>query len=394
MRVYLSPCGIGYGHAGRTVLIARELMRRFRNVDFLFSTYMEGIRFVRGEGFPVVEAPPVYLKTKPDGTIDLERTAARPGLLSIPTILNQIEKELQFMKAFRPDIVISDSRASTLLAAKALGIPRMCILNQFQIIIPREKRFLRLSKLADAGVLTLVGKIWTTGPVLVPDYPPPHTISIHNLRIPKRYEKKVRLIGPLLPKRPEKLPPSEELREKLNLDRDKPLIFAPISGPVRERAYLLGVLRRIFQSFPEEYQVVMSMGYLNSNPPLVRNSPNFRLYRWVRNRFEYLKACDIVVARAGHETIMHALSYGKPLILVPTPSHTEQNNNAKRAEELGVAKTIKQENLNRKTLIKAVEEVLHDEKYLRNARKMMDISSKFNALEEIIGEIVRLYQSR
>ena len=393
MRVYFSPCGIGFGHAGRCATIARKLMEELDDVEVLFSTYMEGVHLVKREGFPLARAPPVYLKTKPDGTIDLERTLLKPDLfLSMPRILNQVTNEIKFMKQFKPDVVVSDSRASSLLAAELLGIPRMCILNQFQIIIPREKRFLRLSKIADAGVLALVGKIWTLGPVLVPDFPPPYTISIHNLRMPRRYKRKVRLVGPLVPKRPEELPSQEKLKEALGLDVDRPLIFAPISGPLRERAFLIGALRGIFKRFPDDYQVVMSMGYLNAQPELLKNSKNFRLYRWVKNRFEYLKACDLVIARAGHETIMHSLCYGKPLILIPTPSHTEQMNNAERAKEIGAAEVLRQKDLNRKTLLKAVNEILGNHEYRRVAKKIEAFSSKLNALEAVVQEILELYQ--
>jgi len=49
------------------------------------------------------------------------------------------------------------------------------------------------------------------------------------------------------------------------------------------------------------------------------------------------------------------------MILVPTPSHTEQLNNAKQAENLGVAKVIEQEELSREILLRNVKQILESE---------------------------------
>jgi len=74
--------------------------------------------------------------------------------------------------------------------------------------------------------------MWTTGnTVLIPDFPEPYTIYEGNLNIPKSFRKNVRLIGPILPKHPDELPTEAELRRKLGLPLDKPVIFVPISGP-------------------------------------------------------------------------------------------------------------------------------------------------------------------
>ena len=392
MRVYFSPCGIGLGHVGRCVPIARELENR--GVETFFSTYNEGLRFLKSENAKnVVEAPPVGLKVKPDGTIDFRRTAANPGPFVASYLLTkQVVAEIENMKAFKPDVVVSDSRATPVIAAKLMGIPCLCILNQFQIIIPRRKRFLRLAKFADMISLTLIGKIWTAGLTLIPDFPPPYTISVGNLNIPKAYRRKVKLVGPIIHVRPEQLPNKEKLREKLGLD-ERPVIFAPISGPVKERAFFTGILRKIFMEFPKDFQIVMSLGYPNA-PTDPMQYENLRIYRWMadQTRFEYLKACDLVISRAGHTTISQSIYYGKPMILIPTPSHTEQLNNAKRTAQIGIAKVMAQRKLTTKTLLKNVEKTLKDEKIYERTIQVQNEVSGVNGLEtstEIILEIAK-----
>jgi UDP:flavonoid glycosyltransferase YjiC (YdhE family) len=386
MKVYLSPCGIGLGHVGRCIPIAKEL--KSRGAEIVFSTYRDGVKYVEREKFPLIKVPPIGFKVKPDGTVDFKQTAVNPGLFAIFTLLKQIKVEVKIIKNINPDVVVSDSRVSPLIAARLLGVPRLCILNQFQIIVPRKKRFLRVSKLVDAGALAIIGKIWTTGmQVLIPDFPSPFTISMGNLHIPNSYRKRVKLIGPILPLHPNSLPDSEVLRKQLGLQSGKPVIFAPISGPLEERFYLIQLLQKIFMDFPKDYQIVMSQGYPNAPESFVRYG-NARIFRWISNRFEYLKACDLVISRAGHGTLMHSICYGKPMILIPTPNHTEQLNNAKRATELGVAKMIEQENLCKETLLQAIKETLNNEEMKEKVKDLEKMVSKIDGLKTAVESIL------
>jgi len=385
MRVYFAPCGIGLGHVGRVIPIARKLLEK--NVEITFSTYRDGIRYIESEKLPLLKAPPIGFQVKPDGSIDFRQTAINPGpFLSSFTVLKQVNAELHFIKRFKPDIVVSDSRLSSLLAARLLRIPRICILNQFQVIIPRRRHNLRLARFADSVTLTLVGKMWTSGnTVLIPDFPLPYTISFGNLNIPKSYRKNVRLIGPILELHPNQLPTQKELRRKLGLSTDKPVIFAPVSGSVKEKAFLTEVLRKILLEFPEDYEVVMSLGDPSRESKPVRYG-NVTIYNWIHNRYEFLKACDVVIARAGHGTITQAMSYGKPMILIPPLGHTEQISNSKQTQDLGIAKIILQRDLNKERLLKAIEQNLQD-KVLERLRIIQEEVQEYDGLENAVKTI-------
>jgi len=380
MRVLFTPSGVGLGHVGRCIPIARRLEKK--GAEILFSTYREGFKYAQQEGFQVVEAPDIGVAVKPDGSIDFRLTTVNPGpFMTIYTIMEQVDAEINFMQAFEPDVVVSDSRASSLVAAKLLNIPRVCILNQFQVFIPRRKRFLKLARIADATTLTLVGRVWAdVNQVLIPDFPPPYTISTKNLHVPKAYHKKMKLIGPILPIHSSDLPDKKELRKKLGLDETKPVIFAPISGPSKERAYFTGILRQVFSNFPDDYQIVMSLGYPNSSAESVTNG-NLIVRGWIPNRFDYLKACDVVVSRGGHGTLSQSICYGKPVILVPTPSHTEQFNNAKKAADLGIAEIIQQEDLTKDSLLASVRKVLDKKRFQQRSEQLQREISKWNGLE-------------
>lgn len=393
MKVQFAPVGIGLGHVGRCVPIAKELLKKDTETELIFSTYKDGVCYTKQAGFSVAEVPPVGFKVLPDGTVDFKRTVANPDLFFASfKLLHQVEAEIRVMQHFKPDVVVSDSRVSPLAAARLLRIPRICILNQFQIIIPRRTHLLRLAKFADLIGLAMIGKLWTTGMhVLIPDFPEPYTLATGNLRIPKSYQKKVKLIGPIIETRPESLPTQRALRKKLRLDQTKPVIFAPISGPAKEKAYLIGLLRRIFNEFPEDYQIVLSLGYPTlSSDPLKRG--NFAIYKWVQNRFEYLKSCDLVVAKAGHGTVAQTLCYGKPMILIPTPNHTEQYNNARKAKALGVAEILNQQQLCKEELLRTTERMLNTDRYAERSKEILAEVGKLDGIQTAADIITQVAQ--
>jgi len=390
LKVYFGVCGIGLGHAGRSIPIARKLEKK--GAEFFFSTYRDAVKYIEQEGFPFVESPSMGFMVKSDGTVDFRQTVVNPGPFFASFMLTkQVEAEIKFMRAFKPDVVVSDSRVSPLLAAKILDIPDVCILNQFQIIIPRRTRLLRLAKLVDTGALAMIGKLWTSGAthLMIPDFPLPYTLSAGNLNIPKAYQKRVKLVGPILPVHPQELPSREELKEKLSLNEALPFVFVPISGPAKERTYITEVLLQIFSDFPQEYQVVMSLGYPGAINKTIRHG-NVSIHNWIPNRFEYLKACDLVVARAGHGTLAQGICYGRPMILIPTPSHTEQLNNARRVKEMGMAEVLNQSDVNRKTLIETIEKMLSDNSSSERAEEIGKAVSGLNGLMTVVETIIRV----
>jgi UDP:flavonoid glycosyltransferase YjiC (YdhE family) len=385
MKAYFAPCGIGLGHAARSVPIAKAL--RKNGIEILFSTYGQAINHARSEGFLALSAPPISYAVESNGTVDFRSTTAFPGIFSGFIFLKQIQVEISYMKSFRPDVVVSDSRVSSIIASWLLGVPRVLILNQFYVIIPRRKRFLRLAKLVDNGTLTMIGRIWaTSNAVLIVDFPPPYTLSLPNLRIPPRYKKRTKLIGPILPVRPEQVADKIAIRRKLGFDPNKLLIYAPISGQPKEKAFVSGLLSQFLASFPSKYDIVMSLGYPGASSEPIR-SGRLTIYRWTNLYYELVKACDVMVTRAGHGTLSVAMCYGKPTVAIPVPNHTEQLGNAYRAEQIGFAKVIPQELLTFEKLFSAVEEIVNDDRLISKVEQIQRDISKFDAIKNAVETI-------
>ncbi|MDP7443283.1 MAG: glycosyltransferase family protein, partial [Candidatus Bathyarchaeota archaeon] len=196
-RVYIGPCGIGLGHVGRTIPVAMELKRR--GAEVMFSTYLEAVEFVRRQGFPVVKSPAISLVSDSTGRIDLKATVLKQGVFALTTLMKQIKAEMEYIKSFRPNIVVSDSRLSTLAAGKLLGIPVVLIINQFRLMIPASQLNQNITKIVDGGIMTMLSGGWGSSDVIIiPDFPRPYTICLDSLRIPQLYKDRVKIGGFIL----------------------------------------------------------------------------------------------------------------------------------------------------------------------------------------------------
>jgi UDP:flavonoid glycosyltransferase YjiC (YdhE family) len=152
-------------------------------------------------------------------------------------------------------------------------------------------------------------------------------------------------------------------------------------------------MKKLLKVFPEDYKIIMSLGNPNSRSKPIKNGHAI-IYDWLPNRFEILKACDVVISRASLGTLTQAICYGKPLILIPTPSQTEQMNNAKRAKELGVAKILNQKKLNYEQLSSAVNEILTSNYHKQKAERIKEKVSDYNAIETVVNIITNLHTAR
>jgi len=201
-------------------------------------------------------------------------------------------------------------------------------------------------------------------------------------------KKKIKFTGPIIPIKYNDLPSEEAIKKELNLDESKIIIYAVISGPKKEKTWLLNKLMKILQALPEEYEVILSKGDPKGDATL-KKIGKIKVYDWVdeETQFKLFKASDIIVGRAGHGVIMKALAYKKPVITIPIPGQAEQYGNAERIEQLKLGKMIKQEKLDEEVLLNAVEDLLKlkDSKELNEVFKVLN---SFNAVETILNLIL------
>jgi len=377
VRVLLAPNGLGLGHVKRVEVLDEELKKA--GCLTFYSTYLDAYRYCKARGLPAVESIPISYGVSHDGSVDYKATLTSNGLsMGFRRFLQQVTREIQVVKAFKPHLILSDSRASSIIAGKLLGKPVILLINQLKVYMvnPKalklnlfDKLILKVAYLFWVVLNRILEVIWSQANlILIPDFPLPYTICKMNLEIPKGCVGKLRFIGPLLRYRPEDLEGVEKLRRKHGLTGSRPILYAAISGPAAEKRSLLKTLQPTLISLSHRYQVVLTMGEPGVDHPveevkigLFKATPSkLTTYPWVdeKTHCELLKACDLVLCRAGHGIITKAMVYGKPMILIPIPNHSEQWSNAAACGRIGYGVIMDQRNLRPETLMEAVKRAL------------------------------------
>lgn len=392
MNIYFGACGIGLGHVGRCLQIADSLNEEHHKI--FFSTYLDGVNLVKKSGYSYSISPPVIMVEHPDGTVDTPLTTTKV-IYNVLSGLKQLMHEIREMIKFKPDVVVSDTRLTTLLAAKILRIPRILITNQLKVIIPRWAPSSSIKDallgLVEGTVFRILVLFWHMGnPILIVDFPPPYTISKRNLVIPPALRKQTYFLGVPIRVKPEDLPDAMEIRKKYDLD-DKPLIFITISGTKHEKE---GILKKIESILPEiegDFTIILSKGIPNgSTKP--RKFKNIRIYDWIENRYELIKACNILISRSGQNTVAHGMYFAKKMILIPVKNHTEQIGNARSAEDMGFARILPQDDVSASNLYRLIEEVLLSEEMANRAKEISMKIKKYGEIEVFVDEILKKAQ--
>lgn len=106
-----------------------------------------------------------------------------------------------------------------------------------------------------------------------------------------------------------------------------------------------------------------------------------------------IQNCDLVVARAGINTIAEILISEKSSILIPLPfaQRNEQLKNARFLEKLGIGEIIEQKNATTNLLIQKIEKILQSESKLSKERNYLNLfenasSNIIDTIKECAGE--------
>ena len=103
-----------------------------------------------------------------------------------------------------------------------------------------------------------------------------------------------------------------------------------------------------------------------------------------------LAAADIVLSRAGSNTLSELLALGKPMLLVPYPlgaSRGDQIKNAASFEKQGLAKVLDQEALTPATLAEALNGLLWDKDTLKAAMENCPVQNGSDAVFRLIENV-------
>ena len=181
-----------------------------------------------------------------------------------------------------------------------------------------------------------------------------------------KQKNKVSCVGPVLSDRLFN-GSKEEGARFTGLSSDKPTIMF-IGGSLGAQS-LNAAVEQNLEKLLEKYQVIHIAGKSGYNPNL--KAKGYVQYEYVDSELKDLMALsDVVISRAGSNSIFELASLNKPMILVPLPntaSRGEQTLNAKSFVDKGYAEIIKDEDIaNSEILLPVLEKMFTDkEKYIK-----------------------------
>jgi UDP-N-acetylglucosamine--N-acetylmuramyl-(pentapeptide) pyrophosphoryl-undecaprenol N-acetylglucosamine transferase len=155
-------------------------------------------------------------------------------------------------------------------------------------------------------------------------------------------------------------------RDALGLSGDKPVLL--IFGGSLGAATINRCVRQILLPLTRRFDVVHVAGPGNIDSSLA-DMPGYIQREYLSRDFgDLLAAADVVISRAGANSVYELLASRKPHILIPLPraaSRGDQIENAEVFDQAGMSRVILQENLTSDKLLALVESTWDERSTLR-----------------------------
>jgi uncharacterized protein (TIGR00661 family) len=369
---------LGLGHASRTLALGKRLEAQGHKVSFFSGG--KAYQLLQRAFKNVYPCTPVAWYENAHGILasasvinilfplpffDAEKQQFGLKSSSAMQTIHRYYDLRQHIKEIRPDVLVSDGDIHALRLSHRWRIPCVYITN---IIRPSYG----FSSLLNPGERFTERYVKNCLRIIVPDNPPPYTISEYNIGDLDRIGigDKVEFVGSFV--EPKSVKGSEEH------------IFAPISGPLGTRNRLTRMLLPVFGELDARSIVSLGIPGIEKTTRL----KNCEVHTWLsaREREEFIQNARFVVFSGGHTTCFEIVRRGKPCIIVPT--QPEQLGNALKLQNTNcglVAKNTRQLRL----AVRTIEEKRAG--FRKNVEELNRFSNRFDGLgraTRIIEEIV------
>lgn len=363
-------CIPAHGHTNPTLGVVRELISRNHEVWYYSYNSMREKIESTGAIFISCDNYDAEQKLSEKDSTRLGTDLAFSTKILVDTTLALDDKLYKEMTELKPDCIVADSMAlwGKAIALK-LGIPFICstttfafnrhsakIMKQgigelFKMLFSMPKISNQIKRLKDKGypvknILDIIGNDENTHTIVYtsPEFQP----------CSDTFSDKYVFIGPSI----------RSSNNTIEKKGDK-LIYISM-GTVNND--MMSFYRTCISAFKNTtYQVIMSVGNQVSIEDFGKLPENISVFSYV-DQIAVLKNTDVFISHCGMNSVNESLYFEVPLVMLPQT--TEQKGVAEQVLRLSAG--IKVDKLNTASILNAVNQILSDNRYRQNAKKIAE----------------------
>ncbi|OAY68902.1 UDP-N-acetylglucosamine--N-acetylmuramyl-(pentapeptide) pyrophosphoryl-undecaprenol N-acetylglucosamine transferase [Ananas comosus] len=372
LRVALAGGGTG-GHIYPAIAIADDLRSAAAAADaaprFLFLGSASGIEAsaVPAAGYEFAPVPPSRL-ARP--------LLLRPSNLLLPLrLLRSVAACLRVLRDFRPDVVVGTG------GYVAFPVCLAALILNITIVIQEQNSF---PGLTNRLLAPFAAKIFLAFNACVKHFPKKKCFVYGNpVRLAlRRFTSKVVARSHFFP--------------KAGADGKAAEVVLVLGGSIGSAAINIAMLNMYYEMLMEHKNRYIiwqtgAEGYCEMES-LVKNNRRLLLAPFLNAMDMAYAAADVVVSRAGAMTCTEILATGKPSILIPSPTATDdhQTKNAYIMAEVAGSKVLTEDELDSSSLATAIDEILGDKNLMAEMSEKALSVARPNASVEIARCILSL----
>lgn len=385
-------CIPAHGHTNPTLGVVRELVSRGHQV--LYYSYNTMRKKIEAAGATFISCDDYDMEQKltPKDAVRVGKDLAFSTQILVDTTLALDDKVCEDMRQLNPDCIVADSMAMWGKAvALKLGIPfvsstttfafnqhsakimKQSIGELFRMIVSMPKIGKHIKRLQDKGypIKSVLDIIQNDDNM--------HTIVYTSSEFQpcsETFSDKYAFVGP-------SIRPAESRIEK----KKEKLIYISM-GTVNND--MLSLYKRCISAFADtDYQVIISVGNLVSMDEFGNIPSNIEVFTHV-DQIAVLKEADAFLSHCGMNSVSESLYFGVPLVMFPQTS--EQGGVAERVRQLGAG--IKLEKTDKESILKAVNAVLEDSNFKKNADRIADGFHKCTGEKSAADKILQVCNAK
>lgn len=374
MRLLLSCSELGLGHVSRIIPLGKKLAENGH--ELFFFSGGKAYELLQKEFKNVYPCTPVAWYENASGIVTsaslinilfpLPYFNHEKGKFAIKNssgmeTIHRYYDLRQHIRKIKPNLIVSDGDLHALRLASRWNFPSVYITN---MIRPNYG----FSSFLNPGERFVERYVKTCAKIIIPDNPPPYTISECNLGDLDSIgiREKAEFVGSFL--------------DTTYIQGLEEHIFAPISGPLGTRAKLSQMIIPVLKEL--ETKCIISLGMPGKK--ITAKKGNCEIHAWLstQEREEAMKNAKLIIFSGGHMSCFETIKYAKPSICIPT--QPEQMGNAAKLQKLSCSITVRS-----KQQLRAAVRKIEKEKLLfrRNVMALNEFSNKFKGLNRAVAII-------